>query len=303
LAAKLPAEIESAVQSLLAAQGGIGSVEFLALPRLVPDHVEKAVVFTPEARPALLVMIAPTAYPDCVRDAFGRAEAAKLALSGTAGEAVQVALCSGFAEGQSFAVVPYLTPSARGRLRRRWERLLLRGPALAWLREVTRQTVAVPPEGSRVEGFFDPLLALATNPAVSERVRDAARSSMNALEAGRWQPRWVLAHNDLWIGNLLRRRSRQAGTPGFAVIDWGTSLVRGYPVYDLLTIATSIHLPSASLRRELREHCALLGCEPVHAKDHLLVALGSLSLHLGQWSVERFAAAAHQFVTLVDEAR
>ncbi len=303
MSAKLPAEIESAAQALLDAQGGIGSVEFLALPRLVPDHVEKAVVFTPEARPALLVMIAPSAYPDCVRDAFHRADAARHALGGTIGEAVQVALRSGFADGQSFAIVPYLKPPARGWLGRRWERLHLRGPLLAWLREVTRQTVSVPPQGSLVDSFVDPLQALRLHPAVSERVRDAAGASLLALEKGRWQPRWVLAHNDLWIGNLLRRWSGPTGTPSLAVIDWGGSRVRGYPVYDLLTLATSMHLPSASLRRELREHSALLGCEPAHAKDHLLAALGALSLSLGQWPVDRFAATADRLVTLIDEVR
>ena len=298
----LPVEIESAVETLMEAHGGIGGVEFLKLPHLVPDHVEKAVVFTPQARPALLIMIAPPAYPDCVREAFGRAEAARLALDGTIGEAVQVTLCKGFAAGQSFAVVPYLTPPARGRLRQRWERLRLRGPVLAWLREVTRQTVSVPPERALADGFFDPLRALCGHVAVSERVRAAARASLGALEGGRWQPRWVLAHNDLWIGNLLRRPPLLPGAPAFAVIDWGGSRVRGYPIYDLLTLATSIHLPSASLRRELREHSVLLGCEPAQAKDHLLAALGALSLDLGEWPVERFAATAHQFVTLMDEA-
>ncbi|MCE9660679.1 MAG: aminoglycoside phosphotransferase family protein [Burkholderiales bacterium] len=299
---KLPEEIESAVESLMEPHGGIGGVEFLALPRLVPDHVEKAVVFTPEARPALLVMIAPAAYPDCVRDAFGRAEAARLALGGTIGEAVQVALCKGFAASQSFAVVPYLRPRGSGRLRQRWERLRLRGPVLAWLREATRRTVSVPPEGALADGFVEPLRALCAHAAVGEQVRSAARASLGALEAGRWQPRWVLAHNDLWIGNLLRRPSVRDGAPAFAVIDWGGSRVRGYPMYDLLTMATSIRLPTASLRRELRQHSALLGCEPAHAKDHLLAALGALALDLGEWPVERFAATARQFVSLMDEA-
>ena len=299
---KLPVEIESAVQPLMNAHGGIGSVELLALPRLVPDYVEKAIVFTPQAEPALLVMIAPPAYPDCVRDAFRRAGEARLALRGTIGEAVQVALCNGSADGQSFAVVPYLSPLARGRLRRRWDKLRLRRPVLTWLREVTRQTVSVPPADAHVESFFKPLLSLSTHEAVSERVREAARDSLRALESGRWQPRWVLAHNDLWLGNLLHRRPVQTEAPGFAVIDWGASRVRGYPVYDLLTMATSINLSTRSLRRELREHSAMLGCEPANASHHLLAALGALSLTLGQWPVERFAATAHRFVTLMDEA-
>src|SRR5215203_3295329 len=128
---KLPPEIESAVQPLMSEHGGIGSVELLALPRLVADDAEKAIVFTPVGRPAFFIMIAPPGYPDCVRDAFERAGAARSALGeGTLGAAVQVALHLGRAEGRSFAVVPYLTPLARGRWRRRWDRFRLRGPVL-----------------------------------------------------------------------------------------------------------------------------------------------------------------------------
>jgi hypothetical protein len=299
---KLPAEIESVVASLMDAHGGIGNVAFLELPRLVADHVEKAIVFTPQARPALLVMIAPAAYPDCVREAFVRADAARLALGGGVAQAVQVALRNGFVDGRRFAVVPYLTPPGGGWLPLGWERRRWRRPVLAWLREVTRQTVVLPPEESYAEDFFAPLQALSVLTAVGEGVREAARASIHDLEVGRWQPRWVLAHNDLWLGNLLRPRPRPPGAPPFAVIDWGGSRVRGYPMYDLLRIASSLHLPAASLRRELREHSALIGCDPAHAKDHLLTALGGLSLTLGQWPVERFAAAAHRLLALMDEA-
>jgi hypothetical protein len=300
----LPFEIEVAVQKLMAAHGGIGSVAFLEMPRLVPDYVDKAIVFTPRAKPALLVMIAPPAYPDCVRDAFQRADAARRALGeGTAGAAVQVALARGVAQGQSYAVVPYLTPTGRGRFRRRWDGLRLRAPALEWLRDITRRTAQTPPEKAQLDAFMTPLLSLSQMEAVGERVREAARDSLRALEAGRWQPRWVLAHNDLWLGNFLRRRSDAAGIPGFAVIDWGASQVRGYPVYDLLAFAPSVGLSTAALRRELRDYCAALGCEPGDAKHHLMAALGGLSLALGEWPVERFAATAQHRLGLVESAQ
>jgi hypothetical protein len=300
---KLPPEIETAVQPLMSAQGGIGSVEFLDLPRLVPDYVEKAIVFSPQARPALLVMIASRAYPDSVRDAFGRACAARGALGeGTTGAAVQVALCQGDTGGQSFAVVPYLSPISRDRLRRRWDRFCLRRPVFDWLGEVTRRTLVTPPETSWEDGFVKPLMALSRLEVVGERIRLAAGASLRALERRSWEPRWVLAHNDLWLGNLLRRRPDPAGMPGFAVIDWGASRLPGHPVYDFFSFANSIHLSAASLRRELRQYCVALGCEPGQSRHHLLVALGALSLTLGEWPVERFAATAQRYLTFVEGA-
>jgi hypothetical protein len=82
---KLPPEIESAVASLMVDYGGVGSIELMAVPRLVADHVDKAIVFTPDARPDLPGHDGRAEFPDCVRDAFARAAAARDALGGDAG--------------------------------------------------------------------------------------------------------------------------------------------------------------------------------------------------------------------------
>jgi hypothetical protein len=298
---KLPAEIESALEPLMSGYGGIGSVEFLAMPRLVADYVEKAIIFTPEARPALLVMIAPPAYPDAVRDAFARAAAARGALGDArAAAAVQVALSEGVTDRQSFAVVAYLTPIGRGRFRRRWDRWRLRGPVFDWLGELTRRTVVTVPEAEHASAFLAPLEALSRMEVVGERVRRAAEDSRRALNEGRWQPRWVLAHNDLWFGNFLFRRAEAKGGPGFVVIDWGASRLRGYPAYDFFSFANSVNLSVAPLRRRLLAYCEALGCPPAHARHHLLAALAAHSTALGEWPVERFAATAQKLLGVAE---
>lgn len=300
---KLPAEIESALEPLMSEHGGIGSVELLAMPRLVADYVEKAIVFTTAARPALLVMIAPPAYPDAVRDAFARAAAARSALGDSrAAASVQVALHQGMTDRQSFAVVPYLTPMGRGRLRRRWDRWRLRGPVFEWLEEVTRRTVAAVPETAYETGFLAPLAALSRMPQLDQRVREGAGASRRALEAGRWRPRWVLAHNDLWLGNLLFRPRPPPGTPGFAVIDWGASRSRGQPAYDFFSFANSVNLKPSPLRRRLAAYCEALGCAPSEVRHHLLAALAAHATSLGEWPVERFAATAQRLFDLADSA-
>ena len=79
--------------------------------------------------------------------------------------------------------------------------------------------------------------------------------------------------------------------------------LRGYPAYDFLTFASSIRLAPASLRRELRVYCGALGCEPPQVRHHLVAALGALSLALGEWPAERFAATAHSFLELLEAAQ
>ena len=162
-------------------------------------------------------MIAPPAYPDAVRDAFARAAAARRALGDAraSGAAVQVALSEGVTDRQSFAVVAlpdsdgpghgYAAAGIAWRLRGPVFDVAARGHA-PHRRDRSRTR-------STARRSLTPLEGLSRMEVVGEQVRRAAEDSRRALEEGRWQPRWVLAHNDLWLGNFLFRAIRGRGRP------------------------------------------------------------------------------------------
>ncbi|MEZ6192172.1 MAG: phosphotransferase [Phycisphaerales bacterium] len=68
----------------------------------------------------------------------------------------------------------------------------------------------------------------------TEAVRRAAEIGIRGLEQGRWKPRFVLMHNDLWKDNILLDDEGR-----IAVIDWPGSTVKGYAMYDLVRLADS----------------------------------------------------------------
>jgi hypothetical protein len=214
------------------------------------------------------------------------------------GASVLTPLHIGDCDGATYTVTAFCRPLSTNRWVARWQRWQLASPVLDWLQAVTRHT-AVPADAARTEALFArPLEALAENRIVDPSVRAGAAAARNALATGRWRPRTVLAHNDLWAGNLLRRAQPGKGTP-FYVIDWAGARSEGHGIYDLVRIAMSMGVSSGRLRQAVAAHCEVLECEPAMASHYLASALGQLSLNLGEWPPAQFAqtaAVCHRFL-------
>lgn len=288
---QLPADILATLDQLLRDRGGLGQVSAVALRRLVEDHCDKFVVFSRSGQPIAFVVLSPREFPQVAAHAAASAIQASERLGPVLGATVLTPLHVGESGGASYTVTAFCRPLSANRWVARWQRWRLAAPVLDWLHAVTRHTAA-PVDGAQADALFaQPLEALAANTIVDPSVRAGAVVARNALANGRWKPRSVLAHNDLWAGNLLRRAQPGAGTP-FYVIDWAGSRSEGHGIYDLVRIGMSMGLPSARLRQAVGAHCDVLGCEPAMANHYLASALGHLSLNLGEWPPAQFAQTA-----------
>lgn len=168
---------------------------------------------------------------------------------------------------------------------------------LNWLQRVTRHTATPVPAADLEAAFARPLESLSCLAQISSSLRQATRSALERLRSGRWQPRWVVAHNDLWVGNILVQPSAWSslficGYWQLAIIDWTGAMERGYGVYDLVRLALSLGYGGRRFRRELGRHCSALGCELIDAQSYLAVSLANLSMHLNHFPLERFLATA-----------
>jgi hypothetical protein len=287
----LPAHVVERVEQFLATTGGrLGAIERLPLQRLVADYCEKYVALDVEGRPAAFIAVSPASHPQSVREAVDASRSIRAALGATLGAAVLTPWFVGDIAGQSCSITAYCTPMSANRWRNRWQRLTLGPGMLAWLADLTRHSAAevVAPD----ERVRAPLQALASTAAVDDATRRAAGAALEAFEQGRWRPRSVVAHNDLWWGNFVQRPRGDAVQPPFRVIDWAGGSTAGMPFYDLVRLCLSLNPGRRRVRRELHAHAALLGCEPAHSLHYLCVALGDLACNLGEWPAEQLAATA-----------
>lgn len=265
---------------------------------VVADGVEKLLVRGSDHRPAAVVLVSAPKATGLVARGMQRAREAKMLLGPLLGQVILSPICEGDVAGLSFAALPYCQPLASSRLRAMMQRRRLRGVVLGWLRDATSTTVQDPP-GDRFEAeFLRPLRMLCDDLELPDAFRAAAREALDRLDAGRWLPKHVLMHNDLWLGNFLidnRNVTGRAGRPWaerFVIIDWPGAAIEGYGLYDLLRFAQTMKLSVEALREEIRRHCAILGCEPVDARSHLMAALGYLLVHLEHFPKPAFVRTA-----------
>jgi hypothetical protein len=295
---QLPVDILATLDQLLRDRGGLGQVTAVALRRLVEDHCDKFIVFSRSGQPIAFVVLSPPAFPQVAAHAAASAIQASEQLGGDLGSAVLTPLHVGESDGASYTVTPFCRPLSANRWVARWQRWRLAAPVLDWLHAATQHT-ASPVSGALADRLFArPLEALAAHPAVDDGVRAGAAVARETLASGRWQPRSVLAHNDLWAGNLLQRKQAGRGTP-FFVIDWAGALREGHGIYDLVRIAMSMGMSAGRMKQAVAAHCEVLGCDPSMANHYLASALGHLSLNLGEWPPAQFAqtaAACHRYL-------
>jgi hypothetical protein len=265
---------------------------------VVPDSTSKFLGLDRQGRAAAVVICSPTISPDTVANHLELKKTAWCSL-GSWSDVILSPLQVGRIDGLSYAVFPHCRSLSESRYSWAVQREWIRPVVLRWLQGAIATTVIDATEKEREEGFVIPLQHIADWEAMPIDVRSAADVAIRRLERGSWQPRHCFMHGDLWKGNILLA-PRHRGHRRFVLIDWGGSLIRGYGVYDLLTLAHSMKLRGYRLKREVKAHCRILGCDLVDARSHLLVALGYHGINLAYCPFENYLATGLRCLQLLN---
>ncbi|MCC7145568.1 MAG: phosphotransferase [Phycisphaeraceae bacterium] len=264
----------------------------------VADASLKFLARARQGRPVAFVLCASAVSPGSVSRSLARMLEIQQLLGPDLGRVILQPLAQGTVCDRSFAAMPLCQNVADFRPYWYLQRLSLRPAILCWLRKVTAHTLAPVPTDQLTNRFIHPLEHLSSLTQISPALRQAAADALSRLHAGSWQPRYVLAHNDLWAGNILLRKSVApscfiGGYPRLAVIDWGAAVVQGYAIYDLVRLGMALNCKGYRFQRQLRAHCRILECNARDAQSYLATALGHLSLNLGHVPFDRFQSLAH----------
>lgn len=264
----------------------------------VADGVSKLLVRGTDHTPAAVVLVSSPKAPGLVARGMQRAREAKLLLGPKLGAAILTPLAEGEVEGLTFAALPHCRPLTTARILWTLQRRRIRPLILDWLREATAATMQTPSAAKIYKGFISPLQRFAGDADIPRPLRDAADGALSRIESGRWSPRHILMHNDLWQGNILiddRNVTGRASEPWakrFVIIDWPGAAIEGYGLHDLLRFARAVALNTAALRQEILAHCRILECEPIDASSNLVAAFAYLADHLEHFPKPAFIRTA-----------
>jgi hypothetical protein len=304
---QLKQDLSEPLTKALDDQASVGEISLLCPLKPVIDDSAKLLVKDPAGHPIAVVLCSSPVTPRLIARGMERARSAKQALGSDVGRVILDPLLKGEIHGLSYAVLPYCQPLSNSRLVWPVQRAFLSLHVFQWLSRVTEIT-ATRVHPKQVEpNFMEPLKYLAELEGVTERVRVAAQQAMNRLEGGKWTPRHVLMHNDLWKGNILLDDRQVSGfgnrlrTERFVIIDWMGAMVQGYAMYDLIRLAQSLKLGKRQLRKYVTTHCKFLGCNFSDARSHLLASLGYLSMHLEHFPLPRFVEMADSCLEKIEQ--
>ena len=256
----------------------------------VADSTSKFLGLDRQGRRIAVVICSPSIAPDTVANNLELKKLAWCAL-GSWSDVILAPFRTGTIHGLSYAAFPYCRSLTASRYLWPAQREWIRPVVLKWLRGATAMTVSDATDREREEGFLTPLEHLVRSESMPIEVRSAAAVAIERLKEGRWQPRHCFMHGDLWKGNILLA-PRNRGRRRFVLIDWGSSMVRGYGIFDLLGVASSTKPRRYRLRNEIEAHCEILGCEFADARSHLLAALGHRGMNLGYCPFANYSAAS-----------
>src|SRR5664280_1556636 len=227
----------------------------------VADDTLKLVFRDPRARPGAVLLCSRPAAPDLVARGVEKSVAAKQLLGNPLGRVILEPIASGNVDGLSYVLLPWRCSLSHVRYTWAIQRVMLLPHLLRWLRDVTQKTARTPDGNGAC--FVAALGHIASNLHMQAALRRLADCAIGRIQAGEWKPQHVLAHNDLWSGNLLLDSPTNwlmcVATGQFIVIDWAGALVSGYPLFDLLRLAQSLRVPGKAVAREVQSHMRILG--------------------------------------------
>ena len=295
-----PALIAALEEQLARALGERVSLAPFAEHKGVADETLKLAARGAHGEALGVVLCAPEIAPRLIARGCERGRAARAALGEELGRVVVTARAEGEHAGRSWALMPQarvLGGSLAARIERRW----LAGALLAWLREVAQSSAGTADDAAR-SCYGEALAYAESEPALDDTIRAGASAALARIAGGVWRPRHVVMHGDLWAGNVLAAPGAAPFSRRFVLIDWDTSRVAGFPIFDLVRTARSFGVSRARLGREISAHAARLGWQRDDARGALIAAIGHTGLARENFPLPRYAEMARGALASFDAA-
>ena len=286
--------------------GGQLMIEMLGEQKNGEDATTKILVRGDSGQSLAVIVCSRSVAPELVARGTSLAESIREILGEQLGAPIIRPIMSGYAADRSFVILPYCRELSSWKLVRAGQRSRLRAPLLSWLRDATARAASrtVLPHDKTLS-FSSILRFLAHRDFLNGSQRNAVSGAIDRIDSGKWKPRHVIDHNDLWLGNIMLPgplHQTTASKSPFVLIDWGGANPLGYGIYDLIRISRGLKLSNTALRRELEAHSGALQCELQDLSGHLLAAFGRLHRHLECWPETEFLKTFNACWNILDRA-
>ncbi len=285
---------------------GVGHVSIVlkdvSTRNMVADATIKYLIVDAADKPLAFVLSSNEEFPDAVSLATEAAFKAQAIVGSDLADAVAVPLASGYAGEKSFAVYRLYTPLLRTR-NMKWlcTRQLVSPQIFWWLKEVAKKTTQKINDDRLGDLVIAPLTWMMNCSSLPTDIQNDARVALEAAEKGKWNPRCVFSHNDLWLDNIMigSRFGRGLAAYGLGsprIIDWLSSTADGIPAFDAIKYANSAGFSLRRIRSVISQINGETGVNEMDGFFDLVAGLGRLGMNRGEFPLSKYAEVAGEMI-------
>lgn len=275
---------------------------FLKKCKDVSDETAKLCIKNEFGRNIAFAIISHESNPEIVNKGVRQVELIKKIVSQKLRNTLVEPIYKGNIDGLSFAIWIYHQKLSDNRLLWFCQRKILTNKISNWLLDIANETSVAATCEQIGNKFIDPLIYLSKIIQNNTFFQKIARESLKCFNDRDWRPVNILAHNDLWKGNILLNNAFSYISGQFIVIDWSGSKIYGYPIYDLVRFAQSFKISGYQFRQQLLNHCNILNCNLLQARCYLVCSLADLAMNIDNFPLHRFINLAESCLGYFDNA-
>ena len=261
------------------------NIKPLAVPKAVLDDTTKILLFNKQRVPTAVLICGKTEFGNLAERSAERVIGIRSRLQGDEKKAVLAPLDYGDVSGLNFALWPYRKPLSGNKILGRLQRYSLREKILSWLHNATHQTIQKPIGAELEEDFIKPLSVLQSSEEIKGTLDKRVHNFIEKIERQSWRPVFTMAHNDLWVGNVLNAKDNKYK---ISVIDWAGSNPKGLAIFDLVKICIDLRVRGKAYATEVKNACDVLECEVDESEGYLLASMALLLQNIEHFPRHRF---------------
>lgn len=254
------------------------------------DASYKSIINNGQGQPVAFLICSNPVNTGLVSRNVEKARQAAKVLGKRSSAMIQMPILEGAYNQLSWAVFSIKRPLSDNKWQWRWQKVMLTQHLANWLTDVIHDSMKKIEAEDIEDAVVSPLQDLAEDVQFPTDIRKTSEKVIKRLVSGVFNPKSILAHNDLWKGNVMlpSHSDRRESNQRFYIIDWAGSSTKGFAFFDLVKLAESLKFPAFFFRRIIVKHCNILECDIEDAMSYLLAAIACLGRNLEYFPRHRY---------------
>jgi hypothetical protein len=249
-----------------------------------------------------ILMISNLKYPDMVSNIITKMTFIEKHVTKDTQKFIIQPITAGDVDGISYVLWPMYYPISKLFVTRKVQQIQIHSNVFNFINQLALDTKKeVKDKDLIVNEIVPALFSMAKNKDLSNELRGVAECAIKEAKSQDWVPLTVVQHSDLWLDNVLLKKSTRKLDRDIIIIDWGGAILNGSTTFDFVRYCLSTYLTKRRVKKELQRYSEITNLTFEELLFQLVLALGFIRQNLGEFPLDRFNAMSQKCFTYLSE--